>query len=147
MDVASMAYSLEARSPLLDHHLMEFMARVPAGLKLRGSETKHLLKAALRGVLPAPILDRPKRGFGVPLGAWLRGSLREVLLDTVLSEKALSRGYFRPAAVRGMVEDQLNGNDRFRHVLWDLIMLERWHQMFIDEMPSPRGLALTSSPT
>ncbi len=133
MDVATMAYSLEARSPFLDHKVMEFMARVPASLKLRGGESKHLLKSALRGILPEAIIDRPKMGFGVPLGSWLRGSLKEMLLDTILSERALARGYFKPAAVRAMVSAQMAGSNDYHYVLWDLLLLERWHRMFIDQ--------------
>jgi len=135
MDVATMAYALEARSPFLDQKVMEFMARVPARLKLRGGESKHLLKSALRGIVPDAILDRPKQGFGVPLGSWLRGGLKEMLIDAVLSERALSRGYFKPAAVREMVNDQLSGGDRYQYPLWDLLLLERWHQIYIDGEP------------
>jgi asparagine synthase (glutamine-hydrolysing) len=138
MDVATMAHSLEARSPLLDHKLMEFMARVPANLKLRNGESKHLLKSALRNILPDEILDRRKMGFGVPLGRWLRNSLRDMLLDTVLSDRALARGYFRPVAVHEMVKTLLTGSDRFQYQLWDLLVLERWHQMYIDQAPLPR---------
>ena len=141
MDVATMAHSLEARSPLLDQRLMEFMARVPAGLKLRGGQSKHMLKAALRGILPDEILDRPKRGFGVPLGRWLRGPLRELLVDTVLSGRSVSRGYFEPAAVNEMVSSLLRGSDRHQYVLWDLLVLERWFQLFIDSAPMPRTIA------
>jgi asparagine synthase (glutamine-hydrolysing) len=133
MDVATMAYSLEARSPLLDHKVMEFMARVPAGLKLRGGESKYLLKSALRGILPDAILDRPKMGFGVPLGGWLRESLKEMLVDTVLSERALQRGYFKPDAVKQMVSAHMAGSNDYQYVLWDLLLLERWHRMFIDQ--------------
>jgi asparagine synthase (glutamine-hydrolysing) len=137
MDVATMAYSLEARSPFLDHKLMEFMARVPASMKLRGGESKHLLKSALRAVLPDAILDRPKMGFGVPLGAWLRGSLKEMLIDTVLSDRALARGYFKPAAVRAMVDAHMAGSNDYHYILWDMLMLERWHRMFIDRAAAP----------
>ena len=139
MDVATMAYSLEARSPLLDHKLMEFMARVPANMKMRGSESKYLLRSALRQILPDEILSRRKMGFGVPLGRWLRGNLKELLVDTVLSDSALARGYFRPAAVREMVHTHLEGSDRFQYLLWDLLLLERWHQIFIDRFPIPRA--------
>jgi asparagine synthase (glutamine-hydrolysing) len=139
MDVATMAYSLEARSPLLDHKVMEFMARVPASLKLRGGESKHLLKSALRGILPDAILDRPKMGFGAPLGAWLRGSLKEMLVDSVLSDRALARGYFKPAAVREMVNVHMAGRNDYQYVLWDLLMLERWHGIFIDQPLSVRS--------
>ena len=138
MDVATMAHSLEARSPFLDHKVMEFMARVPASEKLRGGETKHLLKAALRGIVPDEILDRPKMGFGVPLADWLRGSLKEVLEDSVLSDRALGRGYFNPESVRHMVRAHMRGSNRFRYMLWDLLMLERWHQVFIDQKPAVR---------
>jgi asparagine synthase (glutamine-hydrolysing) len=145
MDVATMAYSLEARSPFLDHKVMEFMARVPAALKLRDGKTKYLLKSALRGVLPDAILDRPKMGFGVPLGEWLRSSLKELMLDSVLSDRALARGYFRPAALREMVDSQLAGSDRFKYLLWDLLLLERWHRIFIDQEPLPRAPVLVQA--
>jgi asparagine synthase (glutamine-hydrolysing) len=138
MDIATMAYSLEARSPLLDHKLMEFMAQVPANMKMRGGESKYLLKSALRPILPDEILRRRKMGFGVPLGRWLRGNLKELLVDTVLSDTALARGYFRPAAVREMVHTHMEGSDRFQYLLWDLLLLERWHQIFIDRFPIPR---------
>jgi asparagine synthase (glutamine-hydrolysing) len=142
MDVATMAYSLEGRSPFLDQKLMEFMARVPAGLKIRDGESKHLLKSALRKILPDEILDRPKMGFGVPLGEWLRTSLKELLLDTVTSDRALSRGYFRPKAIHEMVETHMAGSNRFQNLLWDLLMLEKWHRMFIDQPPLVRASLL-----
>jgi len=142
MDVATMAHSLEARSPFLDHVLMEFMARVPAHLKLRGRESKHLLKSALRGILPDEILDRRKMGFSVPLGRRLRNDLREMLVDTVLTDRALARGYFRPAAVHEMVKDLLAGSDRFQYQLWNILVLERWHQMYIDQAPMPHHHSL-----
>jgi asparagine synthase (glutamine-hydrolysing) len=147
MDVATMAYSLEGRSPLLDHRLMEFMARVPASMKLRGGESKHLLKSALRGIVPDAVLDRPKMGFGVPLAEWLRGSLKELLLDTVLSRSATERGYFQPAAVRRMVDAHMSGSDDYKYVLWDLLLLERWHRKFIDPVMSApsKAIALASN--
>ena len=145
MDVATMAYSLEARSPLLDHKVMEFMARVPARLKLKGGESKHLLKATLRGILPDAILDRPKMGFGVPLGDWLRGTLKEMLIDTVLSDRALGRRYFKPAAVREMVNVQMAGSNQYQYVLWDLLLLERWQRMFIDQPVTPREPLMSRS--
>ena len=145
MDVATMAYSLEGRSPLLDHKVMEFMARVPANLKLRGGESKHLLKSALRGILPDAVLDRPKMGFGVPLGSWLRGSLKEMLVDTVLSDRALARGYFKPASVRAMVDAQLGGSNEYQYVLWDLMLLERWQRLFIEQPAVRRSRAVLAT--
>ena len=87
MDIATMAHALEARSPLLDHELMEFAASLPADLKLRGGEKKWILREALRGWLPDDILDRPKQGFSVPLGDWLRGDLRELARDVLLDPR------------------------------------------------------------
>lgn len=137
MDVATMAHSLEARSPLLDHRLVEFMAAVPARYKLGRSGGKHLLKSALRGLLPDEVLERPKMGFGVPLAKWLRTDLREMVEDVVLSSSTLARGYFRPEQVRRMVAETFAGADQHRYVVWDLLMLELWHRTFIDRLPTP----------
>jgi asparagine synthase (glutamine-hydrolysing) len=112
---------------------MEFMARVPANLKLRGGQSKYLLKSALRGFLPDAVLDRPKMGFGVPLGTWLRTSLKELMVDTLLSDRALARGYFKPASVRSMVDAQLAGSNQFHYMLWDMLLLELWQRKFIDQ--------------
>lgn len=142
MDVATMASSLEGRSPLLDHKVMEFMARIPANLKLRNGQSKYVFKSALRKILPDEILKRRKMGFGVPLGNWLRGNLREVMVDTLLSGRALGRGYFEQSSVREMVRALLAGSDRFQYQLWDLLVLERWHEMFIDQLPVPRTQAV-----
>ena len=94
IDIATMAHSLEARSPLLDHELMEFAASIPAELKVRGTREEVVLRDALRGWLPDEILDRPKQGFGVPLGDWLRGDLRDWARDVLLDPATLDRGYF-----------------------------------------------------
>src|SRR5262249_43702564 len=100
VDIASMAVSLEARSPFLDHRVMEFAASLPAHYKLRGLTTKYLLKKALRGLLPEENLTRTKMGFGVPIGHWFRGELKGFLTDTILSEGSVRRGYFREEALR-----------------------------------------------
>src|SRR5215212_7029051 len=100
VDIASMAVSLEARSPFLDHHVIEFAASLPENLKLRGLTTKYLLKRVLKKLLPAENLKRSKMGFGVPIGHWLRGQMQPFLRETLLSEKSLARGLFRPEVVR-----------------------------------------------
>ena len=138
MDVATMAHSLEGRSPLLDHRVIEFMARVPEHFKLRNGISKYLFKSALRGILPDAVIDRPKMGFGVPLGHWLRSSLREMVEDVVLSETALQRGYFKPTSLREIVRTHMSGSDEFQYTLWDLLLLECWHKSFIDRFPAPR---------
>ncbi|MBA2524825.1 MAG: asparagine synthase (glutamine-hydrolyzing) [Pyrinomonadaceae bacterium] len=132
VDIATMAVSLEARSPFLDHHVIEFAASLPERLKLRGLTTKYLLKRVLKKLLPAENLQRRKMGFGVPIGHWFRGELQPFLRETVLSEKALKRGLFRPQAVKQLVERHTRSERDYSHQLWTLLMLELWFQRFID---------------
>ena len=132
VDIASMAVSLEARSPFLDHHVIEFAASLPEKYKLRGLTTKYLLKRVLKRLLPAENLDRPKMGFGVPIGHWLRNQMQDFLREVLLSESASKRGLFRPEAVRHMVEQHTDGRQDFAHQLWSLLMLELWYKRFID---------------
>jgi asparagine synthase (glutamine-hydrolysing) len=132
MDIASMSVSLEARSPFLDHHLMEFAASLPENLKLRGLKTKYLLKRVLKRLVPQENLTRRKMGFGVPIGSWFRGSMQPLLRETVLSDRALKRGLFKPDAVRTLVEQHVTRQVDHSHRLWTLLMLELWFQRFID---------------
>jgi asparagine synthase (glutamine-hydrolysing) len=132
MDIASMTVSLEARSPFLDHHLMEFAASLPENLKLRRLTTKYLLKRVLRKLVPAENLNRSKMGFGVPIGHWFRGAMQPFLRQTLLSEKALARGLFKPEMVRHIVDQHVEGKNDHSHRLWSLLMLELWFQRFID---------------
>jgi asparagine synthase (glutamine-hydrolysing) len=132
MDIATMANSLEARSPFLDHRVMEFCARLPARYKLRGTRLKHLLKKAGAGLLPPETLGRRKMGFGVPVGDWMRGELRGWTEDLLLSPRALKRGYFQPEALRQLVDGHLEGREDRSFQLWALLWLELWHQEFVD---------------
>jgi asparagine synthase (glutamine-hydrolysing) len=132
MDIASMTVSLEARSPFLDHHLMEFAASLPEQLKLRGVTTKYLLKRVLRKFVPEENLSRAKMGFGVPIADWFRGSMRSFLRETLLSERALSRGMFDRNRVRQLVEQHVENKVNHDQGLWSLLMLELWFQRFID---------------
>ena len=132
MDIASMTVSLEARSPFLDHHLMEFAASLPEKLKLRRLTTKYLLKRVLRKLVPAENLNRSKMGFGVPIGQWFRGAMQPFLRETLLSEKALSRGLFKPEAVRDLIDRHVAVKADHSHRLWSLLMLELWFERFID---------------
>ena len=132
VDIASMAVSLEARSPFLDHHVIEFAASLPENYKLRGLTTKYLLKKVLKGLLPAENLVRPKMGFGVPVGKWFRNEMQGFLREVLFSESATRRGVFKPEAVRRMVEQHTEGRQDFAHQLWSLLMLELWYQRFID---------------
>ena len=132
MDIASMAVSLEARSPFLDHHLMEFAASLPERLKLRRLTTKYLLKRVLTKLVPAENLNRSKMGFGVPIGHWFRGVMQPFLRETLLSEKALSRGLFQPEMVRRLIDQHVTVKADHSHQLWSLLMLELWFERFID---------------
>lgn len=132
MDRATMAHSLEARSPLLDHEFMEFVATLPAEMKLQGAEKKRVLKASLRGLLPDVILDRPKMGFGAPLGSWFRTDLRDMAHDVLLSPRAGQRGYFDPKVVATLLDDHCSGREDQSTYLWDLLVLELWHRTFVD---------------
>jgi asparagine synthase (glutamine-hydrolysing) len=132
IDIATMAYGLEARSPLLDHELMGFAASLPAGLKVRGREKKWILREAMRGLLPDDVLDRPKQGFTIPLASWLRGDLRTWSRDILLDPATLDRGYFAPHAVRRMLDRHDAGADGDARRIWSLLMLELWHRDFID---------------
>ena len=132
MDIASMSVSLEARSPFLDHHLMEFAASLPEKLKLRRLKTKYLLKRVLKDIVPEKNLTRSKMGFGVPIGHWFRGVMQPFLRETLLSERALARGLFRPEKVRELIDQHVNFKVNYDHQLWSLLMLELWFQRFID---------------
>jgi asparagine synthase (glutamine-hydrolysing) len=132
MDITSMANSLEARSPFLDHKLMEFAASIPPSLKLRGMTTKYILKKSLSKILPGEILYRRKQGFGVPVGDWFRNKLRNYAFETLLSEKCIKRGYFRKETVEGMLAEHVSGKIDHGQRIWCLINLELWHNMFID---------------
>jgi asparagine synthase (glutamine-hydrolysing) len=133
MDIATMAHSLEARSPFLDHELMELAASLPAELKVQGTQKKVVLRDALRGWLPDSLLDRPKWGFAIPLAHWfrndLRGYLAEVLFDPVTTE----RGYFHGDVVRQYYDSHVSGRMDNAPRLWALLVLELWHREFIDQ--------------
>ena len=133
VDIASMANSLEARSPFLDHKLMEFAASIPSHLKLKGLVSKYILKKSLKDLLPNEILNRKKSGFGVPVGSWFKNELKDYALQTLLSEKSLKRGYFRKEIVENLINEHNLGKVDHGHRLWNLINLELWHQVFMDK--------------
>ena len=133
MDVASMAHSLEARAPMLDHHFLEFCAAIPHELKLKdGRESKFILKKAVEPYLPNGVIYRKKMGFGVPIAHWFRTELKDMLYDTLLSSRSVQRGYFQYDYVRSLIDQHQKG-ENLQHLLWNLLMLELWHQMFIDK--------------
>jgi asparagine synthase (glutamine-hydrolysing) len=132
MDIATMANSLEARSPFLDHHLVEFVASLPSRFKLNGRTSKYILRQAVSDLVPADNLSRPKRGFAVPIGRWFRRELREFAADHLLGRRAAERGLFDPAVVTRIVDKHQSGRADHAHHLWVLLMLELWHREFMD---------------
>ena len=134
MDIASMANSLEARSPFLDHKVMEFAFRLPGELKLRGlNGTKWILKETFKEMLPARIYKRGKMGFGIPLGPWFKGELKDYWAGTCLSAKALGRGYFNKEHLFRLWDEHQSGARDHGYKLWALLMLELWHKEFADD--------------
>lgn len=132
MDIASMANSLEARSPFLDHELMEFAARLPDRLKLSRLRTKAILKDAFKDILPEEITGRKKMGFGVPLDYWFRNELKEMTYDILLGQRCTERGYFNKAYVKRILDEHVAGKWNWQYHIYNLLMLELWHRQFID---------------
>lgn len=132
VDIATMANSLEARSPFLDHRLIEFAASIPESLKMRRFETKSLLKKVAARLVPADVVYRRKMGFGVPVGNWFRGEMRPFVRELLLAEKAMNRGIARPEVIRRYVDDHTDGKRDHAFQIWTLLMLELWFQRFID---------------
>jgi asparagine synthase (glutamine-hydrolysing) len=134
-DQMSMAASIESRVPFLDHPLVEWTARLPERLKLRGGTTKYILREAMRDVLPPEILARGKMGFPVPVGAWLRGPYRAIVDELVLSPRAMERRLFEPDAIRTLVQRHEGGEDHAER-LWSLVNLEIWHRVVVEGEPA-----------
>jgi asparagine synthase (glutamine-hydrolysing) len=130
VDRMSMAHSIESRVPLLDNDVIAFASSLPASLKIKAGRRKHVLKEVAAALLPAEILNRRKQGFGVPIGTWFRGNLRELFSDTLLSAASLQRGYFQPAFVRRIVNEHMSGKRDHTLRLWQLVVFEKWNQLY-----------------
>lgn len=141
-----MAASIESRVPFLDHKLVEFSARLPERMKLRGWTTKYILRRSMKGVLPEQILKRRKMGFPVPVGAWFRGQYRSVIDEYVLSERAMERGLFDAAFVRELVERHQAGVENHSERLWSLVNFEIWQRRFIDGEASEISSGMEAEP-
>src|SRR4051794_5104696 len=140
MDIATMAHSLEARSPFCDHELMELAAGLPMTLKVAENDPKTLLKRAVRPWLPDRAIDRPKLGFAIPMEEWLR---RGVVADVLLDPRALDRGLFRRERVETLVADQREGHGDHGYRIWSLLMLELWFQTYVDRTAVDSPLELS----
>lgn len=130
-DQMSMAASIESRVPFLDHKLVEFTARMPHEMKLRGGTTKWILREAMKGILPTEILERPKMGFPVPIGGWFRGEFKHIVDEYVLGSRAMERGIFDAGFVKKLVAEH-NAGANHDERLWSLVNFEIWQRRFID---------------
>jgi asparagine synthase (glutamine-hydrolysing) len=131
LDRASMMASLEGRVPLLNNDFVEYATRLPLNMKLRGLRSKFLLKRALRGILPDSILNRPKKGFGIPVADWFRGPLKEQMFSVLSPERIAGQGFFNPISVRRLIDDHLQGRRDNRKQLWTLFAFELWHDGYL----------------
>jgi asparagine synthase (glutamine-hydrolysing) len=137
VDRMTMAHSLEARPPLLDHRLAEFAATIPSRFRIQNGTTKYLFKQAMRGVLPDTIIDRQKHGFAVPLANWFRGDLATFARDVLLSERCRQRGWLDTSHVERLLELNTRGRDLDLQ-LWTTLSFELWCQRFLDPTPRPQ---------
>jgi asparagine synthase (glutamine-hydrolysing) len=139
-DIASMAHSLELRSPLLDHTVLELGLSLPTSLKVEGRSGKVALRRAYADALPSEVASRGKTGFGVPIARWFRSELRPLAHDLLLGDSARARGQLRPQAVARLLEDHASGRADHAHRLWCLLMLELWQREYVDTA-SPAAVA------
>jgi asparagine synthase (glutamine-hydrolysing) len=145
MDIASMAHSVEARSPFLDQELMQFAAALPADLKLDRESSKTILKRAVSAWLPDEILNREKMGFGVPLARWFRAELRDLPAEVLLDPASVDRGYFRRSEVENIIREHQESVVDHSARIWSLLQLELWHREVVEARPAPASFAVSES--
>jgi asparagine synthase (glutamine-hydrolysing) len=130
VDRASMASSLEVRAPFLDHELVEFVMSLPSALKLKGLTSKYILKKAMKGWIPDEVINRPKKGFGVPIAKWVKRELREIFEDFLSPDRIKREGFFTPAYVTLLLQDHLSNKKDNRKQLWTLLVWELWFSRY-----------------
>ena len=131
VDIATMANSLELRSPMLDVNVVEWGVSLPLKYKIKGFETKHILKDVARSLVPANLIDRPKMGFGIPRAEWLRTGMKEMVIDTLSDTTATQRGWLNPAEVTKVIDVHMNGEDK-DNLIWPMLILELWARTWLD---------------
>jgi asparagine synthase (glutamine-hydrolysing) len=131
VDIATMANSLELRSPMLDVNVVEWGISLPQKYKIKGFETKHILKDVARSLVPAELIDRPKMGFGIPRADWLRTGLKEMITDILTDITATQRGWFKSTEVKRLIDTHMAGEDK-DNLLWPILMLELWARTWLD---------------
>ena len=131
VDIATMANSLELRSPMLDVNVVEWGVSLPRKYKIKGFETKHILKDVARSLVPANLIDRPKMGFGIPRAEWLRTGMKEMVIDTLTDATATERGWFNSVEVKKVIDIHMAGEDK-DNLIWPMLMLELWARTWLD---------------
>jgi asparagine synthase (glutamine-hydrolysing) len=131
VDIATMANGLELRSPMLDVNVVEWGISLQRNYKIKGFETKHILKDVARSLVPANLIDRPKMGFGIPRAEWLRTGMKELAIDTLTDTTATQRGWLNPIEVKKVIDIHMAGEDK-DNVLWPMLMLELWARTWLD---------------
>ena len=131
VDIATMANSLELRSPMLDVNVVEWGISLPRKYKIKGFETKHILKDVARSLVPAALIDRPKMGFGIPRAEWLRTGMKEMVIDTLTDTTATQRGWFNSTEIKKVIDIHMAGEDK-DNLLWPMLMLELWARTWLD---------------
>ena len=131
IDMATMANSLELRSPMLDVNVVEWGLSLPRKYRIKGFETKHILKDVARSLVPANLIDRPKMGFGIPRAEWLRTGMKTMVIDTLTDTTATQRGWFNTAEVRKVIDSHMAGEDK-DNLIWPMLMLELWARTWLD---------------
>jgi len=133
VDKASMAFGLETRSPILNHHLVDFSNSIPAKYKIKGFETKYIFKEAMKDILPARVLKKKKHGLAVPTNAWFKGKLKNYLFEVIFDQKTRSRGYFNFEYIEKIYKKYQDKNQPFDFQFWLILNFELWHRQFIDK--------------
>ncbi|HEX9653030.1 MAG TPA: asparagine synthase C-terminal domain-containing protein, partial [bacterium] len=135
LDRMTMATSLEGRVPFLDYRFVEFAATIPGRLKMKGTDTKHILKKAMKGILPPEILKRGKEGFSIPIKNWLKNDLKELMLDVLSPQKIKQQGFFNADYVQRLTQEHLTGRENHSHRLWAMMVFGIWHDIYLGKQP------------
>jgi asparagine synthase (glutamine-hydrolysing) len=129
MDIATMAHSLEGRSPLLSKELLEYAPTLPDSYKIRGSQTKYILRTLAEKYLPSDLIHQPKRGFEIPLKNWIDNQLKDILFDYIFSVNAYNKEFIDPVFLQKLWDKRLNvGEEKRAKMLWTIFALEVWHK-------------------
>ncbi len=140
VDIASMANSLEVRSPFLDYRLVELSASLPPHMKVQGAGTKRILRHVMADLLPESVMNRPKVGFGLPMERWMREDLFSMACDLLLDNQSRSRDFFNQYNVKSMLERHKSGQNNYGNQLWVLLFFELWHREVLDAVPQTKTI-------